>query len=87
MRYDFRCRAISDLADDVTAGQRSRWDPYTRALVAFALLGRSEPAGLIAMRDCLEEAGDNAQVVHALLHGLWLGDGLPDQAGEILRLA
>ncbi|MFF2657409.1 hypothetical protein ACFVUH_08585 [Kitasatospora sp. NPDC058032] len=87
LRFDFRCRAITDLADDAPAGQRSRWDPYTRALHAFALLGQSGPEGLTAMRDCLEEAGDNPQVVHALLHGLWLGDGLPDQAEEILRLA
>ncbi|KQV20966.1 DUF317 domain-containing protein [Kitasatospora sp. Root107] len=86
-RYDFRCRTITDQLADISQSHRSQWDPYTRALQAFALLGQSKPEGFTAMRDCLDEAGDNPAVVHALLHGLWLGDGLTNQAEEILRLA
>ncbi|GJF32560.1 hypothetical protein KNE206_52600 [Kitasatospora sp. NE20-6] len=67
--------------------ERARWDPYTRALAAFALLGSSAPGALDAMDRSLAESGDNLQVCHALLHGLWLGDGLPDQAERILELA
>ncbi|MFC9327942.1 hypothetical protein [Kitasatospora sp. NPDC057015] len=87
LRYDFRCRSITNLLAGIPVGQRSQWDPYTRALQAFALLGQSRTEGITAMRSSLDEAGDEPAVVHALLHGLWLGDALPDQAEEILRLA
>ncbi|MGW2397064.1 hypothetical protein ACWCYY_10970 [Kitasatospora sp. NPDC001664] len=87
LRFDFRCRSIQQLLDQVPERERARWDPYTRALAAFALLGRSAPGALDAMNRSLTEAGDNPQVCHALLHGLWLGDGLPDQAEHILKLA
>ncbi|MFD9062151.1 hypothetical protein ACFVZ3_11575 [Kitasatospora purpeofusca] len=56
-------------------------------LAAFALLGSCAPGALEALDRSLAEAGDNPQVCHALLHGLWLGDGLPDQAERILELA
>ncbi|MCG6497108.1 hypothetical protein [Kitasatospora sp. A2-31] len=87
LRFDFRCRSIQHLLDQVPVSERARWDPYTRALAAFALLGSSAPGALEALDRCLAEAGDNPQVCHALLHGLWLGDGLPDQAERILELA
>lgn len=87
LRYDFRCQSIQTLIDTVPTEPRERWDPYTRALEAFALLGQSSPRGLAAMRRSLAEAGDNAAVLHALLHGLWLADDLPDQAEQILHLA
>nr|BEK67587.1 hypothetical protein KPHV_48140 [Kitasatospora purpeofusca] len=87
LRFDFRCRGIQQLVDQTPQRERALWDPYTRALAAFALLGRSAPDALEAMDRSLAEAGDNPQVCHALLHGLWLGDGLPDQAEQILKLA
>ncbi|MEY9949530.1 hypothetical protein [Kitasatospora sp. GAS1066B] len=87
LRYDFRCRSIQQLLDQVPESRRAHWDPYTRALRAFALLGQSNPDGLNVMQHSLDEAGDNPQVCHALLHGLWLGDALPGQAEQILRLA
>ncbi|MET8623756.1 hypothetical protein ABZW30_08365 [Kitasatospora sp. NPDC004669] len=87
LRYDFRCRSIQKILDQAPEAQRNQWDPYTRALHAFALLGQSHLAGLPTAQRSLEEAGDNLQVCHALLHGLWLGTDLPDQAEHILRLA
>ncbi|MFE2111200.1 hypothetical protein ACFXAF_35785 [Kitasatospora sp. NPDC059463] len=87
LRYDFRSRTIQQLLDQSPDHERARWDPYTRALHAFALLGRSVPGALDAMNRSLAEAGDNPQVCHALLHGLWLGDSLPGQAEQILQLA
>ncbi|MEU6233675.1 hypothetical protein [Kitasatospora sp. NPDC047058] len=87
MRFDFRCRSIQQLVEQAPVSERARWDPYTRALAAFALLGSSAPSALDAMNRSLAEAGDNPQVCHALLHGLWLGDELPDQAERILELA
>ncbi|GJF32675.1 hypothetical protein KNE206_53750 [Kitasatospora sp. NE20-6] len=87
LRYDFRCRTITRLLSAVPADRRALWDPYTRALEAFALLGRSTPWGITAMTRVLDEAGDDACVAHAVLHGLWLGDGLPHHAEAILALA
>ncbi|MFD0405355.1 hypothetical protein [Kitasatospora sp. NPDC127116] len=87
LRYDFRCRTITQLLDEAGEAQRTRWDPYTRALHTFAGLGQGRPGSLESMERDLGTAGDNPQVCHALLHGLWLGDGLPDQAEHILRLA
>ncbi|MEU9041419.1 MULTISPECIES: hypothetical protein [unclassified Kitasatospora] len=87
LRFDFRCRSIQQLLNQASGSERAHWDPYTRALAAFALLGSSARGALDAMDRSLAEAGDNPQVCHALLHGLWLGDGLPDQAERILELA
>ena len=87
LRFNFRCRSIQQLLDQTPERERARWDPYTRALAAFALLGSSAPGALDALNHSLAEAGDNPQVCPALLHGLWLGDGLPDQAEHILKLA
>ncbi|MFF0390008.1 hypothetical protein ACFYS8_15175 [Kitasatospora sp. NPDC004615] len=87
LRPDFQCRSIQQLLDQAPGSERARWDPYTRALAAFALLGSSAPGALEALDRTLAEAGDNLQVCHALLHGLWLGDGLPDQAERLLELA
>ncbi len=87
LRFDFSCRSIQQLIEQVPVSERARWDPYTRALATFALLGSSAPGALDAMNRSLVEAGDNPQVCHALLHGLWLGDELPDQAERILELA
>ncbi|MFJ1931716.1 hypothetical protein ACIPLC_15955 [Kitasatospora sp. NPDC086801] len=87
LRFDFRCRSIQQLLNQASGSERAHWDPYTRALAAFALLGSSARDALDAMDRSLAEAGDNPQVCHALLHGLWLGDGLPDQAERILELA
>ena len=86
LRFDFRCRTISGLLDQVPREPRGRFDPYTRALGTFALLGRSRPEALEAMERDLAADGDNLHVCHALLHGLWLGDDLPDQAEHLLRL-
>jgi tetratricopeptide (TPR) repeat protein len=86
LRYDFRCRSMRRLLNQVPGGQRAHWDPYTRSLDAFALLAQSDPAGLAAAQSSLDEAGDNPKVCHALLHGLWLGTDLPEQAHHILRL-
>jgi len=86
LRYDFRCAALVNLFDQITTPV-NELDPYSRAQHAFALLGQSDPAGLAHMDSTLASAPDNAQVGHTLLHGLWLGVGLPDQAQRILDLA
>ncbi|MEU1334885.1 hypothetical protein [Streptomyces sp. NPDC005865] len=86
LRYDFRCRTMLDSLHRMPAGD-AHSDPYTRSLKAFALLARSDPSGLAAAERSLAEAGDNLQVCHALLHGMWLGHDLPEQARHILDLA
>ncbi|GHB51181.1 hypothetical protein GCM10010347_21160 [Streptomyces cirratus] len=85
LRYDFRCVAIEEFFDALPAG-RDHADPYTDALRAFALLGRSRTEGLALMEAVVARAGDEDKVVHALLHGLWLGENLPRQASLMLDL-
>ncbi|MGW7323816.1 hypothetical protein [Streptomyces sp. NPDC054845] len=85
LRYDFRCAAIEEFFAGPPAG-RERADPYTDALHAFALLGRSRTEGLEVMAEVVARAGDEDKVVHALLHGLWLGENLPGQASLMLEL-
>ncbi|MEV6686568.1 hypothetical protein AB0N28_14670 [Streptomyces sp. NPDC051130] len=85
LRYDFRCVAIEEFFDGLPPG-RDRADPYTDALRAFALLGRSRTEGLALMEAVVARAGDEEKVVHALLHGLWLGENLPRQASLMLDL-
>ncbi|MCZ9339344.1 hypothetical protein NGM37_16345, partial [Streptomyces sp. TRM76130] len=53
---------------------------------AFALLGRSRASGLPLLDAVLSRAAHDEKVVHALLHGLWLGEDLPDQPRRILDL-
>ncbi|MEU3726150.1 hypothetical protein [Streptomyces sp. NPDC031705] len=85
LRYDFRCVAVEAFFDALPVG-RGSVDPYTDALRAFALLGRSRTEGLELMEAVLARAGDEDKVVHALLHGLWLGENLPGQASLMLDL-
>ncbi|WP_320776043.1 hypothetical protein [Streptomyces sp. CRN 30] len=61
-------------------------DPYVAAMRAFALLGRSRTAGLPLLEAVLARAADDRKVVHALLHGVWLGEALPGQPELMLRL-
>jgi tetratricopeptide (TPR) repeat protein len=82
LRYDFRCAAIEEFFTEVT----ERLDPYSEAVRAFALLGRSRPEGLDLMTSVLARAAHDDKVVHALLHGLWLGEDLPDQPERMLDL-
>ncbi|MEU5579294.1 hypothetical protein ABZ791_02460 [Streptomyces huasconensis] len=86
LRYDFRCSAISRFFARVPASVASAVDPYIAALRAFALLGRSDKAGLPLMEEVLRRAGDDGKVLHTLLHGLWLGERLDDQARLMLDL-
>lgn len=82
LRYDFRRIALEELL----RAHRGPWDVFTRALYAFALLGQSKPQGLKVMDKVLAEAGDDVKVLHTLLHGLWLGDGLPQRHQHILDI-
>ncbi|MEU9744692.1 hypothetical protein [Streptomyces niveus] len=82
LRYDFR-RAV---LEEVLRAHRGPWDFFTRALLAFALLGQSKPQGLQVMDDVLADAGDDVKVLHTLLHGLWLGDGLPERHQHMLSI-
>ncbi|WP_107433760.1 hypothetical protein [Streptomyces niveus] len=86
LRYDFRCRRIEALLDTLPARTRDELDCYTRALWAFALLGQSRTGGYPLMEQVLDEAGPHAKTVHVLLHGLWLGHGLPGREEAMLRL-
>ncbi|KUH36944.1 MULTISPECIES: hypothetical protein [Streptomyces] len=85
LRYDFRCAAIEEFFG---RGPRELpdLDPYSDAMRVFALLGRSRTEGLPLLDSVVARAGDDDKVVHALLHGLWLGEDLPDQADRMLRL-
>jgi hypothetical protein len=89
LRFDFNCPPIQSLFQ-ICASPIAEWaDPYVCAHEAFALLGQSDPAS-IAMMDGLlaeEEAAGSREVLHVLLHGLWLGHHLPDRAETILQLA
>ncbi|CAL9605651.1 hypothetical protein SUDANB6_05543 [Streptomyces sp. enrichment culture] len=85
LRYDFRCGAIEEFFSRAAA-DRTDLDPYTDALRAFALLGRSRPRGLDLLESVMARAGGDGKTVHALLHGLWLGEHLPDQPQRMLEL-
>ncbi|MFB8440477.1 hypothetical protein ACFC7A_15670 [Streptomyces niveus] len=87
LRYDFRCRRIEALLDTLPARTKDELDCYTRALWAFALLGQSRTSGYPLMEQVLDESGLHAKTVHVLLHGLWLGHGLPGREEAMLRLA
>jgi hypothetical protein len=84
LRYDFRCGALRALFD--RRGHLADLDPFSRSLHAFALLGQSDPAALDLISPLLEESQDHPKIAHTLLHGLWLGDDLPDQPHRILAL-
>ncbi|MCQ4198269.1 hypothetical protein M4J08_003875 [Streptomyces parvulus] len=73
LRYDFRRSSL----EEVMRSHPGPWDVFSRALFTFALLGQSKPQGLRMMDDVLADAGDDVKVLHTLLHGLWLGEGLP----------
>lgn len=85
LRYDFRCDAIEEFFA-TAPGDGSGLDPYSAALRAFALLGRSRASGLPLMDAVLSRAAHDEKVVHALLHGLWLGEDLPEQPRRMLDL-
>ncbi|MEU0215191.1 hypothetical protein ABZ281_08720 [Streptomyces sp. NPDC006265] len=82
LRYDFRRVAL----EEVLRAHRGPWDVFSRALFAFALLGQSNPQGLQVMEDVLADADDDVKVLHTLLHGLWLGDGLPQRHQHMLGI-
>ncbi|MEU5958242.1 hypothetical protein [Streptomyces sp. NPDC047525] len=82
LRYDFRRVALEEAMRE----HRGPWDVFTRALFAFALLGQSKPQGLQVMDGVLAYAADDVKVLHTLLHGLWLGDGLPQRHQHMLGL-
>ncbi|MEU2769297.1 MULTISPECIES: hypothetical protein [Streptomyces] len=82
LRYDFRRVAL----EEALRAHRGPWDVFSHALFAFALLGQSKPQGLQAMEDVLADAGDDVKVLHTLLHGLWLGDGLPQRHQHMLGI-
>lgn len=82
LRYDFRRAAL----EEVLCAHRGPWDVFSRALFAFALLGQSKPQGLQVMDEVLADAGDDVKVLHTLLHGLWLGDGLPQRHQHMLGI-
>jgi tetratricopeptide (TPR) repeat protein len=85
LRYDFRCRALEAFFS-AHHSSPDEWDPFTRALHAFALLGQSDTAGMELIDPVLRDAQDDAKVAHTLLHGVWLGDSLPDQPRLLLDL-
>ncbi|MEV8334288.1 hypothetical protein [Streptomyces niveus] len=85
LRYDFRCRSIQELFDQHTTPVREL-DPFSRALHTYALLGQSNPAALDLIAPLLADADDHPKVAHALLHGLWMGEDLPNQPREMLTL-
>ncbi|WP_331752799.1 hypothetical protein OG440_38485 (plasmid) [Streptomyces sp. NBC_00637] len=85
LRYDFRCRALEAFFT-AHPSPPDELDPFSRALHAFALLGQSNTAGLELIDPILRDARHDAKVAHTLLHGVWLGDGLPDQPRLLLDL-
>lgn len=85
LRYDFRCRSLVKLFEQHTTPVREL-DPFSRSLQAFALLGQSDPTALDLIDPLLTEANDHPKVAHALLHGLWLGENLPNQPQQVLDL-
>jgi hypothetical protein len=84
-RYDFRFRAIRQTVAALSASPEVL-DPFSRAIHTFALLAQGADGALDEM-DAVRRLGpDNRKVAHALLHGLWFADQLPDQAERILDL-
>lgn len=82
LRYDFRRAAL----EEAMLAHRGPWDVYSRALFAFALLGQSKARGLELMDEVLTAADDDTKVLHALLHGLWLGDALPSRRQHMMSI-
>lgn len=87
LRYDFRCHTLQALIERLPPTASTGLDCYSRALHAFALLGQSDPGGIILMDEVLDQAKDHIKTLHVLLHGLWLGHNLHGRAERILRLA
>nr|WSX75913.1 hypothetical protein OH826_19890 [Streptomyces sp. NBC_00899] len=88
LRFDFRCGAIRTVFQALDPPGAEHADPYIRAHDVFAALGRSQPAGLGMLDDLLteEDAAQSREVLHVLLHGLWLGHLLPGRAERILHI-
>ncbi|MDX2828007.1 hypothetical protein PV416_44920 [Streptomyces ipomoeae] len=87
LRYDFRCPTLQSIVEQLPPVARAGLDCYSRALYAFALLGQSRSEGLALMDEVLDQASEHAKTLHVLLHGLWLGQHLPQRAERILDLA
>jgi hypothetical protein len=87
-RFDFRCTAIHTVFQALDPPGAEHADPYLRAHDVFAVLGRSQPAGLGMLDDLLAdgEAAHSREVLHVVLQGLWLGHLLPGRAERILHL-
>ncbi|AVH61037.1 hypothetical protein C4B68_07715 [Streptomyces dengpaensis] len=85
LRYDFRCRSIESLVNQVLLPELNA-DPYSWALYAFARLGQSRSDGLAVMERVLNTAADHPKTLHVLLHGVWLGGLLPGRADALLAL-
>lgn len=58
LRYDFRCRSIESLLNQVPLSVLNA-DPYSWALYAFARLGQSRSDGLAVMEQVLATASDH----------------------------
>jgi hypothetical protein len=88
LRFDFRCRAIRTVFQALDPPGAEHADPYIRAHDVFAVLGRSQPAGLGMLDGLLAEddVAQSSEVLHVVLQGLWLGHMLPGRAERILRL-
>ncbi|MEE4544028.1 hypothetical protein V2S66_18880 [Streptomyces sp. V4-01] len=88
LRFDFRCGAIRTVFQALDPPGAEHADPYIRAHEVFAVLGRSQPAGLGMLDDLLteNEAATSREVLHVVLQGLWLGHLLPGRAERILHL-
>ncbi|MEC3997149.1 hypothetical protein VSR01_28070 [Actinacidiphila sp. DG2A-62] len=89
LRFDFRCRALDTALHGASPLDVESADPYIRAHTAFAVLGQSKPAGLTMLDRLLAdpEAAGSREVLHVVLHGLWLGHLLPHRPQRILRVA
>ncbi|WP_328478742.1 hypothetical protein OHS71_09320 [Streptomyces sp. NBC_00377] len=85
LRYDFRCRSIESLLNQVPLSVLNA-DPHSWALYAFARLGQSRSDGLAVMEQVLATASDHPKTLHVLLHGVWLGGLLPGRADALLAL-
>lgn len=87
-RFDFRCQAIRTVFQALDPPGAEHADPYMRAHEVFAVLGRSQPAGLGMLDDLLADdyAATSQEVLHVVLQGLWLGHLLPGRAERILHL-
>ncbi|WUH90378.1 hypothetical protein OG900_09865 [Streptomyces sp. NBC_00433] len=87
-QFDFRCQAIRTVFQALDPPGAEHADPYIRAHDVFAVLGRSQPAGLCMLDDLLSEddAAQSREVLHVVLQGLRLGHLLPGRAERILHL-